>query len=341
MEKNNPPPVAVPVKRSGWVVARNPLVDNGLNAEQRRAEEEREVIRIAIIAEKERQERSKRETLELFVSTKYNVLQFPEDLLFQIFSFLDKKDRSRLSIVCKKFCNLQKYPLEHGNGMHKKEKRSQSIIPAILRKGSKIFGKDVPKNQQQQSEKDKRKFEKEEKKEQKELDKKEQKELKEKEKKERKDKESQLKEILKQVTGSSDFVITRHAVISPPPGQTSGPQIPPPNPISIAYCGSISRVQSEEILKGHPDGTFLTRWSNNTKSYVLSVIRGGIVQHVSGLAPGSSGQISVIKENGSIAVFPSLNAYIERMKTLSIISLPIPENLLQTTYHTCTIIDES
>jgi len=112
------------------------------------------------------------------------------------------------------------------------------------------------------------------------------------------------------------------------------PQVPDLS--TIAWCGSISRVEAEEILERREDGTFLTRWSNNTRSYVLSMVRHGIVQHISGLTPGNQGQITVVKENGSLAIFPTLGAYVERMQVMGIVSRPLEltDQIHNIVYHT-------
>lgn len=53
----------------------------------------------------------------------------------------------------------------------------------------------------------------------------------------------------------------------------------------------------------------------------------------SGLSPGPQGQISVVKENGSVAVFPNLGAYVDRMKALNIISIPLELDVNNVVYH--------
>jgi len=91
----------------------------------------------------------------------------------------------------------------------------------------------------------------------------------------------------------------------------------------IAWRGNITRVEAEDLLELKPEGTFLIRWSNNTMSYVLSVMKGGLVQHISGLTPGAQGQISVVKDNGTVTTFTNLESYIDRMHSLGIVTQPL------------------
>jgi hypothetical protein len=72
-----------------------------------------------------------------------------------------------------------------------------------------------------------------------------------------------------------------------------------------------------------PDKTFLVRWSQNTKCYVVSYRKKPTFIHRAGALPTSSGKCVVQKEDGSSEIFPNLLEYITSLKKLGILSEPI------------------
>jgi len=104
------------------------------------------------------------------------------------------------------------------------------------------------------------------------------------------------------------------------------PRVPIPNCklSDIGWSGAIERVVAEQKLKGHPPQTFLIRWSENTKSYVLSYSTAkDKYQHIAFIRPEKDGSITVDKQDGTISKYDSLLSYIKAMKENGIISQPI------------------
>jgi len=91
---------------SNWVRASGPRVLSSLSPEQRKAEEEKELRRLALIAEEDRREREKKEAFQKFISLKYDVLSVPSVLLMRIIGFLWIVEQIKLMRVCKRFYNL-------------------------------------------------------------------------------------------------------------------------------------------------------------------------------------------------------------------------------------------
>jgi hypothetical protein len=94
----------------------------------------------------------------------------------------------------------------------------------------------------------------------------------------------------------------------------------------VAWYGEISRDQAETHLRGKSDGTFLTRWSGNTGSYVLSYISGGgkEFKHIAGIMPKEGEAVTVVRVDSVVLTYRSLLEYINSMKQAKCIAAPLP-----------------
>lgn len=113
-------------------------------------------------------------------------------------------------------------------------------------------------------------------------------------------------------TVSSSVVIVQGGI--PIPGHAS----------KVGWQGEISRGEAEERLKGKPSGTFLTRWSSNSQSYVLSYTKGNVSEHIAFIKPGPDNvSVSVVRADTSTATYSSLMEYINAMISTRLISAPV------------------
>jgi len=93
----------------------------------------------------------------------------------------------------------------------------------------------------------------------------------------------------------------------------------------IGWCGNISRPQAEQKLKGCTKGTFLLRWSDHARSYVLSYVKPGpTFTHVAKITPEKNGSIVVETEENQTVVYNNLLDFITQTTHKGIISLPVP-----------------
>jgi hypothetical protein len=92
----------------------------------------------------------------------------------------------------------------------------------------------------------------------------------------------------------------------------------------IAWRGEYSREQSEVELAKTPKGTFLTRWSTSSKSYVVSHSLGdGVhVGHVAYIFPNNDGSVTVERNDGLKSLYPSLFEYVEKLKQIGTLFAP-------------------
>jgi len=104
------PTSSMVMNNNGWLRASGPRPMSLLSPEQRKMEEEKELVRLTIIAEEDRKERDKKEMYQIFISTRYNVSFFPSNLLLRIFSYLGIVEQIRLTRVSKQFRTIC-YPL--------------------------------------------------------------------------------------------------------------------------------------------------------------------------------------------------------------------------------------
>lgn len=86
---------------------------------------------------------------------------------------------------------------------------------------------------------------------------------------------------------------------------------------NIAWNGNISREETEKILAKQPPGTFLTRWSENSNSYVISYKReDGKFGHIAHIHPTGVAQgITVTRKDGSTAEYKDLSEYVQLLKS--------------------------
>jgi len=84
----------------------------------------------------------------------------------------------------------------------------------------------------------------------------------------------------------------------------------------IGWSGALSRDDSELKLGGFPTGTFLTRWSANTNSYVVSYSVEMSIIHLAFIRPreGGGGGVRVELQNGRTSEFNSLLEYINKQR---------------------------
>jgi len=92
----------------------------------------------------------------------------------------------------------------------------------------------------------------------------------------------------------------------------------------VGWSGNIGRDEAEQKLAGLPKGAFLVRWSNPTRSYVLSYSKGTTYAHVGKIFPGDNGSVTVETTESTSVSFNSLSAFVSNTKGKGIINNPIP-----------------
>jgi len=101
----------------------------------------------------------------------------------------------------------------------------------------------------------------------------------------------------------------------------------PKDPAAVGWRGDISRETAEHLLRSTPDGTYLTRWSSTTSSYVLtySVNGGRECKHIAGILPADEGEgVSVVRVYSIVLCFKNLADYIQSMKQAKVIIAAFP-----------------
>jgi len=89
----------------------------------------------------------------------------------------------------------------------------------------------------------------------------------------------------------------------------------------VGWYGSKSREETEDILQGTPQGTYLVRWSEKQKCYVLSYKDGTKYGHISGLLPLDN--LFVVQTNAERVVFDNIVSYLRKMKKNHVITQSI------------------
>jgi len=103
--------------------------------------------------------------------------------------------------------------------------------------------------------------------------------------------------------------------------------IPQGDLASIGWSGEIERGALEQKMKNAKPGTFLTRWSKHTRSYVLTYARDDrSLTHIAYIKPTPEGTITVDKEDGTKSHYPDLFAYVQAMMKNGIIKQPLEIN---------------
>lgn len=93
----------------------------------------------------------------------------------------------------------------------------------------------------------------------------------------------------------------------------------------IGWYGSISREVANQLLSKAPAKTFLIRWSDNVKSYVVSYKTKGDVHHIAGAKIDSNSNTYICeREDGTVANFPTLVDYVNSLKKQGSIADPLP-----------------
>jgi len=82
-------------------------------------------------------------------------------------------------------------------------------------------------------------------------------------------------------------------------------------------------VEAEQKLKGYPKGTFLLRWSDHAKSYVLSYNKPPQFVHVARIVPTGKGAITVETEENVLVSYSTILEFINHTKNKGIISTPV------------------
>jgi hypothetical protein len=96
----------------------------------------------------------------------------------------------------------------------------------------------------------------------------------------------------------------------------------------IGWVGDLSREHCEKLLKELPFGTFLTRWSSGSQSYVVSYSLGpnspsSQVAHIAFIKPIGNGRIVVEREDGGKKEYDTLSDYVYVIQKSGIITNPI------------------
>jgi hypothetical protein len=98
--------------------------------------------------------------------------------------------------------------------------------------------------------------------------------------------------------------------------------------VQIAWIGTASRQEAEKRLEGRPVGTFLTRWSTHTDSYVVSHVISSLPNvrycHVGGITPSDSKKSLIVQtHNNEFWIFGSLFVVITFMIENGQIKFPV------------------
>ncbi|PRP76453.1 protein kinase domain containing protein [Planoprotostelium fungivorum] len=91
----------------------------------------------------------------------------------------------------------------------------------------------------------------------------------------------------------------------------------------LCWCGNLDRIKAEQkLLAPHVAPlTFLTRWSDNMGSYVLTYKkREGGLEHIAHIMPVGDGKITVRKSDGTSTPYDSLLKYIDTLREERVIA---------------------
>lgn len=101
--------------------------------------------------------------------------------------------------------------------------------------------------------------------------------------------------------------------------------ITPPNEwfMQLGWCGNIERVEAESRLKNSARGTYLLRWSDRAKSYVLSYSKPPNFVHVAKIVPKNMGELHVETEENVVVTYKNLLEFVNHTKAKGIITNPV------------------
>jgi len=86
------------------------------------------------------------------------------------------------------------------------------------------------------------------------------------------------------------------------------------------YCGYLERVEAEQLIQFKPAGTFLIRWSDNKRFYVISYLdEQQKVQHMGNIEIGMDKRTTRVTKGNQRQFFPSMNAYIAFLRSKKMI----------------------
>jgi len=145
----------------------------------------------------------------------------------------------------------------------------------------------------------------------------------------------------KQIThGASSFNLSPPASQTKPPSQPASPResfsaiptavpekkgmVVPLHAEQLCWCGNIDRRDADKLLAPNVlPGTFLTRWSDNIESYVLTYKKpSGGLEHIAHIIPAGDHKVVVKKSDGSTTPYESLLKYIETLREERVITQP-------------------
>jgi SH2 domain len=89
------------------------------------------------------------------------------------------------------------------------------------------------------------------------------------------------------------------------------------------WSGDINRPNAEDRLRGLPQGTFLTRWSSDGSSFVVSFVKSKTpfrAQHIAYIALQPDQSVKILASDASIRTHESLRIYIESLRRQDIVS---------------------
>jgi len=108
------------------------------------------------------------------------------------------------------------------------------------------------------------------------------------------------------------------------PSQTGLPQLESNSPYYFpGYCGYLERVEAEQFIQFKPPGTFLIRWSDNKRFYVISYVDDQKrMQHMGNIEIGVDKKTTRVTKGNQRQFFPSVTAYIAFLRSKKMIDEP-------------------
>lgn len=317
----------------------SPTVDNPLLGMPRSSRSEQLLRRRTTMSESER-----RQAYDIFVSTHFEVLSLPKDILCRIINYLPLRDQIRCARVCKMFhiaaVEVTKACRDVDAYLQKREQKRQEILQRHLesqvdrtsQSNISADGTTEPQRTMEQTSSDTNQYINSQPTQWTSVNRNDYEEM----------TRNQAQPEPRQVQGPVEVPRSTNGPVvvqSQPPAVvlTIENGIPIPvcdNLADIGWMGNISRGESERCLESQAQGIFLLRWSTNTRSYVLSYkSRHQVVNHISGICPQPDGTVQVDKENGSRTIFENINMYLIKMRHMGVITMPYVDPINTIVYH--------